>query len=193
MKERIGLFGGTFNPIHNGHMEIAKIAMERLHLNKVIFIPSFIPHFKSLPIVSFSHRYKMVSLAIFGHPDFSVSDIESKRKGKSYTIDIVRYFKRKTKADIYFIAGSDSLIGIPKWKDYKDLLKECQFVVFNRPKFILGDFPYESIGNIIFSRIKEIDISSTMIRDRIRDGLEIKELVPAMVELHIDCEQLYRD
>jgi nicotinate-nucleotide adenylyltransferase len=192
MKERIGLFGGTFNPIHNGHIEIAKTAMERLHLNKVIFIPSFIPHFKSLPIASFSHRYKMVSLAIDGFAEFSVSDIESKRKGKSYTINIVRYFKKKTNADLYFIAGSDSLLELHKWKDYKDLLKVCHFVVFNRPNFPVkrSKIPVNMVSII---RNKEDGISSTMIRERIRDGLEIKELVSPMVEIYIDCEQPYND
>ena len=189
---RIGLFGGTFNPVHCGHIKIANFLKKKLHLNEIIFVPSARPpHKADIDIIPFKYRYEMVCIATADFKGFSVSDVELKRKGKSYTIDTLRYFKKKTGADIYFIAGSDSILDITTWKAYKKLFEECYFVVVNRPGFAINKIkiPKEYFINV---KIKGIHISSSEIRARISKGLRTNKLIPGKVENYIREKRLYK-
>ncbi|MHA1468960.1 MAG: nicotinate (nicotinamide) nucleotide adenylyltransferase [Candidatus Asgardarchaeia archaeon] len=209
-KQRILLFGGTFNPIHVGHLLMAQEAVERLNFDKVIFIPSAIPPFKKSP-VSFSQRLKMVTMAIDGIDYFEVSDIEAKRGGPSYTIDTVRYFKEKCQnwAKIYWMIGSDCVKELTKWHKIRELLDECIFVIAERNQYRNyegGDFMsfvYETLKEIadinqpimtnhftpLINRV--LEISSSDIRDRLRCDESIRFLVPEAIEQYIKDNELY--
>ena len=177
IKDKVLLFGGTFNPIHNGHLAIAQEAVERLSFNKVIFIPSSIPPHKKSSL-SFSHRLKMVKLAISENKCFESSDIESKREGLSYTIDTIRYFKRELgeNTKIYWMIGTDTIGELKNWYKIEELMKECQFVVAERVPCKYVDIklspPHHSMSlwNDDFIPLWNpiLDISSTEIREKIK-------------------------
>lgn len=135
--KRIGILGGTFNPIHIGHLAMAQTALEKLKLDRVVFIPSYLPPHKTVrnaaaPI----DRYQMVKLAISDNPDFDISDIEIKRGGKSYSVDTVTALCSKfPKTKWYFLIGGDSVSTLHRWRGIEQLLKMVKFVAVNRPGF----------------------------------------------------------
>ena len=187
---RVGILGGTFNPIHLGHLVMAEVARDQLKLDRVIFIPSYLPPHKSVKDVIDAHdRYHMVRLAIENCSSFEVSDIEILRQGKSYSIDTVRAFKERLPrgTQVYFIIGEDSLTTLKTWKEIEKLLKLVKFVVVNRP------------GSVSKSKIKTLsvempglDISSSEIRKRIHQGKTVKFLVSKRIEDYIKTHQLYQ-
>ena len=197
--DTLGILGGTFNPIHRGHLRMASSVQHVLALKKVIFIPSaHPPHKRESKLPSPQDRYKMVKLAIMDNSCFSISDIELKRKGKSWTIDTVRIIKKLyPESQIYFIIGADTVPEIPTWKDYKKLLKICRFVLVNRPG---SRTPMKSgsgqtadyTKDFIKVKIRGVNVSSTEIRKKIKDGVEIKALVPIKVEKYIMEKGLYK-
>jgi len=190
---KIGLLGGTFNPVHYGHLKMAFSVQRALNLKKVIFIPSaHPPHKEEKGLPSPGDRYEMAKLAILCNPDFSISDIELKRRGKSWTINTVRIIKKLyPESQIYFIIGADTVPEIPTWKDYKKLLKTCRFVVVNRPGCPIKDCRLK-IADFIRVKIRGVNISSTEIRKRIKDGMEIRNFVPPGVEKYIKEKGLYK-
>ncbi len=188
---RIGILGGTFNPIHIGHLILAEEALSKLCLDKVIFVPTFIPPHKSEEeLIDANHRYRMIELAIKDNPAFEVSDIELRRKGKSYSVDTLKQFKKRfgkfTK--LFFITGSDSLGELFSWKDINDIFKLSQFVVANRPGYPFKELPKHA--EIVL--ITPIEVSSSEIRKRIREDLSIKYLVPDSVRNYINKKRLYK-
>ncbi|MDD5292211.1 MAG: nicotinate-nucleotide adenylyltransferase [Candidatus Omnitrophica bacterium] len=187
---RIGIFGGTFNPIHFGHLVLAQQAYEKLNLDKVIFIPSFYPpHKKDCSIVSASHRYNMVKLAIKGNPRFEISDIEIKRKGRSFLIDTLRQLKKiYPKATLFFISGSDVSGQIRRWKSIDEILSLAKFVLAKRPGYRLK----KSNRNIAMISITELDISSSMVRKKIKAGQSIRYLMPLRIYRYIKEKGLYQ-
>lgn len=193
---KLGLFGGSFDPIHNGHLLLANWTKEKLRLERIIFIPAAIPpHKQQMPLTNATHRYRMVQLAIESYPDFEVSDIELQRGGISYTIDTIYYFKKKFKLarrDLYLIIGADSLIDFKNWRSPDKIIANCQLVVLQRPDVDLtkAETVYRQHAIILSSPL--IFISATAIRQRIREGLPITELVPAKVERYIYEFGLYR-
>jgi nicotinate-nucleotide adenylyltransferase len=187
---RIGILGGTFNPIHNGHLWLARLARRKLRLDKIIFVPAKIPPHKSkIKILAAKERYRMVKLAIKGFPWFNTSDYEIKTKGTSYSVKTLEYFRRRLdrKAKIFFLAGSDSLGQLNSWKDLKKIIKISDFVIVSRPGYKITEFP----GIKIIS-IPAPDISSTNIRSRIKRGLSIKGLLPKDVVDYIYKKGFYR-
>src|SRR6058998_1545633 len=136
-RARIGILGGTFNPIHVGHLLIAQDAMEAARLDRVLFIPSATPPHKPLAgNVSAAHRLRMAKLAIAGDKRFAVDDLEIRRGGKSYSVDTLRELKRRyRRAEFYFIIGADSLSELHLWKDARRLVKLCRFIAVNRPGY----------------------------------------------------------
>ena len=188
---RIGLLGGTFNPIHIGHLTMAQIALERLRLKKVIFIPSNLPPHKIVKgLVPALHRYAMVRLAIQGYPHFEVSDVEVKRKGKSYSIDTIKYFHSilSARTKLYFIIGEDALARLHTWKEFKKIQKLVSFIVVNRP----GYKHRAAKSKYHFVNMPEIDIASSFLRNRIAERKSIKYFVPERVYRYIKRHQLYQ-
>ncbi len=193
---KIGLFGGSFDPIHNGHLQLADWTRKRLSLNRIIFIPASIPpHKQNSTLTSAKYRYQTVQIAIDSMPHFEVSDIELKRKGVSYTIDTILYFQKKyviTKHDLYLIIGADSLIDFPGWKDPDKILDNCRVVCLRRPQINLDNAPLNLKKQAIILESPLIDISATEIRKKVRSGLSISHLVPPAVEQYIIDNNLYR-
>ncbi len=188
---RIALFGGTFDPVHSGHIISAVDLKKSLKLDRVIFVPAGRPPHKNEALVTAAkHRLKMLKLAVKTLPGFEISGYELKKKGKSYTIDTVRYFKKKLKKKdkLYFIAGSDITGQIESWKEWENFIKEVELVIIARPGFNPGK-KASKFGTLL--KIKNIDISSSGIRKLIKKGRPVAGMVPKMVEKYIYEQKLY--
>lgn len=198
--KKYGIFGGSFNPIHYGHLMICEYIKEEMGLDKVIFIPTGNPPHKDLG-VSAEDRYEMVRLAISPNPDFEISDIETTRVNLSYTVDTIRELKKIYKEEkLYFLIGLDSLFQLKTWKKIGDLSQEIEFVVALRPGYIDKeeingeiDFLRENFGtriNLIKTPLYEI--SSTDLRDRIHEGKSLRYLIPKKVLDYIEESGFYK-
>ncbi len=177
---RIALFGGTFDPVHIGHLLMARTAQEEMGFDKIIFIPSCVPpHKRSSTLFSVEDRIAMVRLAVAYNSSFEVSDFEVKKGGRSYSVDTVRHFRDLYPSDVklYFIVGGDAINQIHTWKDIDQIKRLCAFVSVNRPGYSRGlaKFKYHSIS------MHGIDMSSTEIRKRLQQGKSIQYLVPESV------------
>ncbi len=190
---RIGILGGTFNPIHLGHLAIAQEVLDKLKLDKVIFIPSFLPPHKEDPdIAPAKDRYKMACLATESNPNFVVSRIELDRGGKSYSVETVKEFRRLYKgSQLYYILGTDAYLDISTWKDVDELLQLCHFIVVKRPGFDIGKPERKYKERITLVDVPALAISSRDIRGRIREGKEVRYLIPEEVEGYIHKKGLY--
>jgi nicotinate-nucleotide adenylyltransferase len=213
---RLGLFGGTFNPIHFGHLRAAIEVREAFSLDKLLLIPSANPPHKTADqVANAESRFEMVRLAVRREPFLEASDIELARPGPSYTIQTLQYFQERfgPESDIHFIVGQDAFSEITTWKSYKELFATADFIVMTRPGSELGriqDFvhthisdayQYDSTSNqyshpgwrtIFCLNITHLDISASQIRERIRQGRSIRFLVPQTVEDFIAEKGLYR-
>jgi len=170
--EKIGLYGGSFDPVHNGHLILARDAMERLELDRVIFLPARIsPHKLDRPPASPEERTRMLAAAIAEEPFFELDDCEIQREGPSFTIDTVQlYRKRFPDAKLHYFIGDDNLPELDTWKDISHLRELVQFVVLTRVGMpFLSEFP---------TITRHIEISSTEIRNRIARGLSVRYMVP---------------
>jgi len=186
--ERIGIFGGTFDPVHNGHLVIARAVFEAEHLDRVVFVPSARPPHKGGDIMfSAADRMKLLDLALHTIPDFEASPIELNREGPSYTIDTLREMKAAYPAGtgLFFIVGRDNLFEMESWKDPAGILDACTVLVADR-SCQRGSAPSWISGRVRFVPTPVIDISSSMIRKRLRDGLSIRHLVPDTVADEIE-------
>ncbi len=195
-KIKIGLLGGSFDPIHNGHLKLANWVRNKFSLNRIIFIPAAVPpHKQNVKLTESEHRYRMVQIAIENYPDFEISDVELKRDGVSYTIDSIFYFEKMyklNKDNIFLIIGADSLLDFHNWKDPEKIIENCQIVVLPRPDVNLNNVKpkYKRLAIILQSPL--IDISATDIRRRIREGETIAQIVPPAVEHYIYEHNLYK-
>lgn len=188
----VGILGGSFNPIHIGHLILANWVLEEFSLDKIIFIPCYIQPLKScLDFAQPDDRLEMIKLAIFNNPKFDVSDFEIKRKRKSYTIDTLRYFK-KIFENLYFIIGADNLKEFHRWKEPDEILKIAKLIVVNRGGYQIRIPKKLRNIEIYHCKIPAIEISSTNIRERLRKNFSIKYLVPETVEKYIQTKQLYK-
>lgn len=195
--KRIGLMGGTFDPIHNGHLVTAESAADRFGLEEVIFVPTGIPpHKEDEQITSPEDRYNMVLLATINNPRFSVSRYEINKTGPSYTIETVQHFKNLNRSKkLFFITGADAILQLPTWKEPQKLLATIEFIAATRPGYSLKNLQaglyqqYRSTIHIL--EIPGIAISSTEIRKRVKTGESIKYLVPPEVESYIYKHALY--
>jgi nicotinate-nucleotide adenylyltransferase len=218
----IALFGGTFDPIHSGHVAVARAAERRFHLDCVFFIPSSRPpHKPSAELCAYEHRFAMVALACSAHPRFVPSLAEASVNGASqrvfYSIDTVRRFRQQFNRPgdrIYFMVGADSFLHLPTWKDYAELLQLCDFVVANRPGFRIGrlreviplsllapaDARAAGDSRVIHLRDTAVylletvasHVSATDVRQRVERGRPVHGLVPPRVEEYIIKQALYR-
>ena len=202
-KKQIGIIGGSFDPIHLGHLVIAQDALELLGLDEILFIPAALPpHKQHLERVDFSHRMRMVELAIKQNSRFSASNIEALRGGVSYTIDTVLSLQEeRPEVSWTLIVGSDTLVDLHTWYRIDDLLARCEVATFLRP----GESDLEAIASKIsvsdehkISLVANLfqphlmEISSTEIRERIAEGKNIRYFVPSAVHEYIENHSLYR-
>lgn len=200
MARRIGVFGGSFNPIHIGHLVIAEAAWQEFALEKVLFIPTADTPNKPMHHIDKCDRYHMVELAVAENPHFQISAIEMEREGPSYTVDTIRLLKQETSADteFYFIAGTDAIADLPTWKYNRELLESCHFICASRP----GDVEkvrqsiryFGPLGRqkIHFLRTPELEISSTILRGLIRADRSVRYLIPDAVISYLQKKQLYK-
>jgi len=193
---RVGIFGGTFNPIHYGHLRLAECAVMELGLDKVYFLPTNIPpHKDSSQIIDIEHREKMVLLAIEGNHFFAFSDMESRTKSITYTADTILKFKEMTGgAELFFITGSDTLKTFHKYVRYKTILANAKLVVAPRPdSFDLGGIEKDVLdAAVIIKNFEQLDISSTRIRELVNGSSSIRYLVADDVREYIIANSLYR-
>ncbi len=205
MATRIGLFGGSFNPIHNGHLIVARAVAERLRLERVILLPSARPpHKGDRKLLDGVHRAAMVKLAIIEEPLFEFSDFDLTRDGPSYTIETVMHFRQSLgpQAELHWIIGADSLSELTAWHRVRDLVDACGIVTAARPgweaidwaplRAILSDAQVAALQAGVLPTPR-VDISSTDIRRRVREGRSIRYLVPDPVRSYIETHALYRD
>lgn len=187
---KIAILGGTFNPVHIGHLILAEEAREKLGLDKVIFVPTFLPpHKDNSDIALATDRLSMIRLAIKTNKYFMVSDTEIKRNGRSYTIDTIKEFKERFSTDdLYFIIGSDLLKYLDEWKDLNEIIKLVRFIVATRP-----GFPLEKIPSYIDTLpIRAVDISAFEIRECVKENKSFHYLVPEGVFNYINKRALYK-
>jgi nicotinate-nucleotide adenylyltransferase len=213
--KRLGLFGGTFNPVHLGHLRAGIEIGEAFSLDRILFIPTAVPpHKNSAGLLPFAQRWKMVQLAIGGSPLFKASDVEQKRAGKSYSIQTLRYFKEKygQKVDLYFIIGIDAFWEIHTWREFHNLFTLSHFIVMDRPgypKSRIKEFLTQTLStgisyrprenrfchpsgySIYFFPVPRLEISSTRIRSLRQEKRSIRYLVPEKVEEYIIRKDLY--
>lgn len=198
----IGLMGGTFDPIHMGHLVTAEEARQQFDLDYVVFVPAGIPPHKDEQSISLpEHRYLMTSLAVMSNPSFFVSRIEIDKNEPTYTIDTVRHFAcgKEPGPEIFFITGADAILEIFTWKDYEELLRLCTFIAVSRPGYSLDHF-YDTLDRscpdmrhrVHLLEIPALAVSSTFIRERVTLSKTIKYLTPEPVEQYIKKHGLYR-
>ena len=201
MEKRIGIMGGTFDPIHMGHLITAEMVRAEVELDEVLFIPSARPpHKDGTRAASIADRFAMTACAIQDNPNFSLSDMELRREGPSYTVDtIAALHDQFDGAVLFFITGADAMNDLYRWHEPHRLLRSCQFIVATRQGVPLDElllaekFTAEERSHIQVLPTPHLEISSSAIRTRIRAGLSIRHLVPRAVEEYIEDRGLYRE
>ena len=194
---KLCVFQGTFNPIHNAHLDMAEFVLQNYGFEKIIFIPAAAPPHKDFDVNFAIHRLNMVKLAVENNPHFEVSDIEFHLQGKSYSYltALELYKKYNIEGKINFIIGTDAFEKIESWYHSEDFKKIVDFIVFVRENnFTPERFQYlkDKGYNFQFTRMPFEDISSTELREKIRKGLPINKLVPKIVEDYIRKNDLYK-
>lgn len=212
--ERVGLLGGTFDPVHNGHLQLGRIVRDTIGLDRILFIPAASPpHKDNLQVSSSAHRLEMLEIALADCEAMEISDIEMVRRGMSYTIDTLEELKRSGQAgtQYFFVLGSDAMAEIETWYRWQELIVSVHFIVAVRPGFSVKEIEtlirrngfapeqsnydrwfHQRHGNEIrFLADETVDISSTEIRKRIRAGTDLHNMVPRQVEAYIRANRLY--
>ena len=200
--KRIGVMGGTFDPIHKGHLALAKAAMKEFVLNEIIFIPSgHPPHKKIGEVTDKEHRYKMVKKAIRGNKNYKLSRIELDREGLSFAVDTFNALKKKygKKAKLFYIMGLDSINEILEWRKPLELFKLSEFIVGTRPGTKIRTFKrlvkfpplQKEVDKIHLMELRE-NISSSDIRQKIKEGKSVGSVVPKVIENYIKANNLYQ-
>lgn len=184
---KVGILGGTFNPPHLGHLIMANEAYHAIGLDEVRFMPNFIAPHKNVHGASAEQRLEMTQLAITGHPQFRIEDIEIRQGGVSFTYDtMVKLAEMEPGTEFYFIIGGDSIEGLPTWHRIEELAQLVRFIGVSRPGFH-NRTPYP----VLMIDSPEMLLSSTMLRERAEEGRTLTFLVPEQVEAFIRKEQLY--
>lgn len=196
----LGILGGTFDPIHIGHLRIAEAVYERIALEQIIFIPAFVPpHKVGQDYAPAEQRYAMTELAVKPYPHFTVSDMELRRSGVSYTIDTLRELRQiYPDKELYFIIGADSVAQLHTWNSINEMLQLATFVAAGRPGYegvmeeVVHHLGVAAAERIMLLHTPEYDISSTEIRTRLHEGASLAGLVPRAVEQYINAHNLYQ-
>ena len=196
---KLAIMGGTFNPIHIGHLVCAEEAVSQFELDQVLFMPTGLPPHKEIKKgISSEARLQMCMIATRDNPRFEVSRYEIDRKETSYTVDTIRHFRRQQpETDLYFISGADAILEILEWKDPDELLSMAMLIGATRPGYpldrISGNLEkFLQAKKVKIMEIPGIGISSTIIRDRVSEGKSIRYLVPEGVRRFVYEEGLYR-
>jgi nicotinate-nucleotide adenylyltransferase len=193
----LGIFGAAFDPPHYGHLIAAEWVAEELRLRQILMIPSNINPLKRLhPPAPATFRWEMIQAALKSHPNFKVSDIEIKRSGISYMIDTLKFLQNDYPPNLYrlyLLLGADIAAEFGLWRDYEKIAQICQLVAFNRPGYDIKKIVSELPAGAISVHIPMMDISSTMLRERIQLGKSIRFLTPSPVCEIIEREKLYRN
>ena len=212
----VGIFGGTFDPIHYGHLRIAEEIVKTVGLQKLYFVPAGMPRLRHSPVASPQHRVEIVRLAIQKNPDFVLDEREINRGGVSYSIDTVREFKQEFGEEIRlcFVLGADAFINLPEWNNWKELFNLSHFIVSTRPGYTLTlikkllskelreecsqrwvsnteSLRKDTSGLIFIASTTMLDISATSIRAHIADGRSVRHLVPSVTVNYISENKLY--
>lgn len=196
---RIGIFGGSFDPIHNGHLLLAESCREQALLDQVWFVPAAVsPHKQGEKPTNATDRIEMVRLAIGGHESFVLSEVETSRGGVSYTVDTLEEIKAERPSDeLFFLMGADSLVDLPKWRSPEKICELARILVVARPDSpspdmsALAPFLKDSADTGIVVTMPMVDYSSTEIRRRCQAGESIRYRVPRSVEKYIEAKRLY--
>jgi nicotinate-nucleotide adenylyltransferase len=217
-RQRIGLFGGTFDPIHNGHLRAARLVQRRFGLDRVFFVPAAAPPHKARPaMASARDRLRMTALAVAGHRAWTASPVEIRAGGPSYSIRTIEAMRRRfPRARLFFIVGADAFLEIKTWREWERVLRRCAFIVMTRPGSpldaaarVLGggwkdalrrvgpgerlkDGDFEPPG-VFFLSIAALPVSSTQIRTRASEGRSLARLAPRAVADYIRTKRLYRN
>jgi nicotinate-nucleotide adenylyltransferase len=199
---RLGIAGGTFDPIHIGHLIIAEIARQEFNLDKILFIPTGTPpHKMGYGVTPSYQRYEMTKAAIMDNPYFEISALEVEREGITYSIDTLKELKKiySDKTEFFFIIGGDTLLEVRTWKDAEKVVKGCSLLVYSRPgcdksrEEAEAELLRRNMGaSVYFIHGPMLDVSSTDIRQRVMTGKTIRYMVPPMVEEYIYSNSLYR-
>ena len=200
MSERIGIMGGTFDPIHDGHLVAAEEAAWTLELDRVLFIPTYFPPHKGGPEATAAHRVGMVRAAIADNPVFELSTIEVERGGKSYTLDTLQHLRRlNPDAQFHLIVGMDSLADLASWHEPAGILRLAHIAAVHRSGWAPVDLDQltaavpEAAGRVMVIDIPGLDIASSDLRVRIAAGRPVRYLLPDAVIAYITVNNLYRD
>ncbi|MDP1695885.1 MAG: nicotinate (nicotinamide) nucleotide adenylyltransferase [archaeon] len=183
---KIGLFGGSFNPVHNVHIFIAKSLIDKKLVDEVWFVPCKEHSFEK-SLESFSHRANMINFALDGLKNLKICEVEKSAKGKSYTIDTLRKLRAIYNHEFFIVVGADILGEINRWYCFDDLKREAKFIVFKRAGYQINN-PGINMKEI---DVRELNISSSMIRKLVAERISIKEFVPAGVEDYIHKNKLF--
>ena len=195
---RLGVLGGTFDPIHNAHLFISMDAAASFGLEKVLIIPNAVPpHKPGQPVTEPHHRLQMVELAVHGNRLLEADPLEVKRGGISYTVETLRELRRRyPDSEILFLTGADAVAEIGTWREPKTVVRLCRLVAVSRPGLGLAELrarvPAELFPFIELHQVPPMGISSTMIRERVQRGLPIRYLTPDAVVDYIEEHRLYR-
>ena len=198
----IGVFGGTFDPIHLGHLVAAEEVRVKLDLDRILFVPAGRPWLKvDRPVSPAKHRLEMVRLAIADRPQFALSTVEVDRPGPSYTAETLELLRRQLGAEarIFFLLGSDGLPDLPEWREPRRLIQLCRLAVFARPGRPVPSL--ESLEtaipglseNVVFVEVPQVDVSATQIRRQVAEGVSVRDWLPPMVEDYILTHGMYRE
>ncbi len=197
MGRRLGVMGGTFDPIHHGHLLTAEEAAVQFGLDEVLFVPTGQPWMKEVrDVTAAEHRYLMTVIATASNPRFSVSRTDIDRVGPTYTVDTLRALREADPdAELFFVTGADAMLEIFQWKDPTEVLSLAHFIAATRPGYDLAHFEAEAPTahpNVSVMNIPALAISSTDIRQRVREGRPIRYLVPEGVKSYVEKAGLYR-
>lgn len=196
---RLGVFGGSFDPVHFGHLRMAEEARTQAGLDRVLFIPTQVSPFKvGRQVTPGELRVQMLHIAVEDNPAFAVSDVEVARPGPSYTVETLRLLREQhPAAELLFLTGTDAVRDLPKWREPEEILSLARFLVAGRPGVdraeVLHALPDTWEERISFIEMQELDISSTYLRERIREGRSVRYLLPRAVEEFIAAHGLYRE
>lgn len=198
--KRLGIMGGSFDPIHNGHLHAAEQTKEVFGLEEVLFVPAYCPPHKSVDdLAPAVHRFEMAKLAVRDVPGFKASPVEFERACYTYAGDTINAIKEEYDVgwEFYFITGLDAILTIINWDKARTYPGISAFIAVVRPGYDLDrikkELPAEFRPHVLFLQIKGISVSSTEIRDRVRSGMPISGLVPEAVKEYIEVQNLYRD